>query len=316
MKNRLPKDFCNLKFKTAVKNWDEALPLGNGFLGCLVWGDSDELRMSLDRGDLWDKTPCPVVLREDFTYQTLVDMAKRGDADAYREMFNAPYDYPTPTKLPAGKLIFKFKEAGKVSSELDLATAEAGVTIAAPSGDISLKSYLHAEEQIGFIRIDVPRSAFHVSIRNPKFGEKSDAEVSPEAAMQVNCGSLERLHYPAPEYGKEGSLEWFVQPIDDNMAYGIVFAQEEENGKTYLAYTVACSLDGDNWLENAKKQVYQAVFAYEERFRSHAAWWEEYWSHSCVRLPDPLFEKNWYLSNYLFGSCSRNGFPPSGCRGW
>ena len=39
--------------------WDEALPLGNGLLGALVWGDGSPLRISLDRTDLWDMGPVP-----------------------------------------------------------------------------------------------------------------------------------------------------------------------------------------------------------------------------------------------------------------
>ena len=37
-----------------IKNWDEALPLGNGDMGCLVWNSADKLRFSLDKGGIWD----------------------------------------------------------------------------------------------------------------------------------------------------------------------------------------------------------------------------------------------------------------------
>ena len=40
-----------------VRSWDEALPLGNGLLGGLLWGEAGTLRLSLDRGDLWDERP-------------------------------------------------------------------------------------------------------------------------------------------------------------------------------------------------------------------------------------------------------------------
>lgn len=38
-------------YKNSVLNWDEALPLGNGKLGTLVYGDGP-LRLSVDRVDL------------------------------------------------------------------------------------------------------------------------------------------------------------------------------------------------------------------------------------------------------------------------
>jgi hypothetical protein len=51
----LPEEKHGLRFKTPVTVWDEALPLGNGTMGALIWGDGRPLRISLDRSDLWDR---------------------------------------------------------------------------------------------------------------------------------------------------------------------------------------------------------------------------------------------------------------------
>ena len=48
-----------LHFETPSQTWDEAIPLGNGLLGALVWGDGAPLKISLDRTDLWDLRPVP-----------------------------------------------------------------------------------------------------------------------------------------------------------------------------------------------------------------------------------------------------------------
>ena len=45
----LPAPDDGLHFETPVTVWDEALPLGNGILGALVWGDGNPLKISLDR---------------------------------------------------------------------------------------------------------------------------------------------------------------------------------------------------------------------------------------------------------------------------
>jgi len=37
-----------LNYKTPAMVWDEAMPLGNGLLGALVWGHGRPLRISLD----------------------------------------------------------------------------------------------------------------------------------------------------------------------------------------------------------------------------------------------------------------------------
>src|SRR5690606_3157293 len=45
----------NLQFDRLASRWDEAIPLGNGMLGALVWKKENTLRFSLDRADLWDE---------------------------------------------------------------------------------------------------------------------------------------------------------------------------------------------------------------------------------------------------------------------
>ncbi len=47
----------NLIFDSLPARWDEAIPLGNGMLGALIWQKNDKLRFSLDRADLWDERP-------------------------------------------------------------------------------------------------------------------------------------------------------------------------------------------------------------------------------------------------------------------
>ena len=47
----------DLKFETLALSWDEAIPLGNGMLGALIWEKDGNLRFSLDRADLWYSTP-------------------------------------------------------------------------------------------------------------------------------------------------------------------------------------------------------------------------------------------------------------------
>jgi alpha-L-fucosidase 2 len=38
---RMPAEQHNLLYHKLIDRWDEALPLGNGLMGCLVWGNRD-----------------------------------------------------------------------------------------------------------------------------------------------------------------------------------------------------------------------------------------------------------------------------------
>ena len=76
--------FRTLKFDETIKKWDEAVPLGNGAMGCLIWGESDALRLSIDRCDMWDCSGAQKAGGE-FTYESLIRLhnEKKQD-DIYR----------------------------------------------------------------------------------------------------------------------------------------------------------------------------------------------------------------------------------------
>ena len=106
--NKLPDSNYDLFFDEAVKSWDEAVPLGNGLSGCLIWGDGNPLRLSLDRGDLWDTRPAPETLREDFNYKKLIELVKLGAEKDILSLFDNFYGRAAPTKIPAGHLEIKY----------------------------------------------------------------------------------------------------------------------------------------------------------------------------------------------------------------
>ena len=97
-----------LKFEKSITRWDEAIPLGNGRIGSLVWGGPSALRFSLDRTDIWDRSTPMYTEREDFTYANLVKLAKDGKTGEIREFFDAPYQCPTPTKSAVREINFLF----------------------------------------------------------------------------------------------------------------------------------------------------------------------------------------------------------------
>jgi alpha-L-fucosidase 2 len=68
----------NLKLMAPIDTWDEAIPLGNGLQGALIWGEGGTLRLSLDRGDLWDERPAPGNPLAGFTNAKLIQMVAAG----------------------------------------------------------------------------------------------------------------------------------------------------------------------------------------------------------------------------------------------
>jgi hypothetical protein len=53
--SQVPIEPYRLELDAPIETWDEAIPLGNGLTGGLLWGAENIINLSLDRGDLWDE---------------------------------------------------------------------------------------------------------------------------------------------------------------------------------------------------------------------------------------------------------------------
>src|ERR1700759_4958414 len=115
-----PKPQHNLVFDSLAKQWDEAIPLGNGWLGALIWQKDGLVRLSLDRVDLWDDRPMPDIDKLKFSW--VVQQVKNNDYDTVQQLGDVPYEkYPAPTKIPGAALEFDLRKFGKiVSNTLDI----------------------------------------------------------------------------------------------------------------------------------------------------------------------------------------------------
>lgn len=288
-----------LHFDKTIMNWDEALPLGNGDIGCLIWNSSDKLRFSLDKGGIWDCSN-PPESQNNFTYADILDCVKRGKQGKLYKKYDACYHKPTPTKLPAGKLILDLGVKENIISDLDFNTAQAELTI----GEISVKSFIHAQNNYGLIKIN--KTGINLTIDNPKYGKIKRLSVKFPSKGTVQ--SLKNLHYPDAEFFNETvdgiNYQYFIQPTNDGF-YGIVTAKYEYDNKTLIAYSVGVSKD-KGFAEICKSTVKSAIEkGYDNTYTEHKKWWDEYWSKSSIALPDKLLEKQWYLNNYLLACCSR-----------
>ena len=99
-----PEPRHGLMYETPPMVWDEALPLGNGILGALVWGDGAPLKISLDRTDLWDLRPVPQFESEDYSFDTMRQWVSEGRLADLHALYDHPYGNAGPTKIPAGRI--------------------------------------------------------------------------------------------------------------------------------------------------------------------------------------------------------------------
>lgn len=299
-----------LNFPHAITAWDEAIPLGNGDLGCLIWGNSSELRFSLDKSGIWDCSNPPEE-QDGFTYANLIDLVSRRKQRKINKIFDDCYANTTPTKLPTGRLVLDFGVDSEVVSELDILTAEARVDI----DSTVIKSFVHATEDYGLIEINSDKVVLRLEA--PKYGIKGK-KTRKRFAKGISQ-SLSNLRYDTVEYHsiKNGEVEYnyFVQPTNDG-AYGIFTASKAKSGGTLIAYTVVSADDGKDLFNTAEAILNKALLVgYNGAINTHLKWWNGYHSSSEINLEDKTLEHRWYLNNYLLGSCSRKGKLPMPLQG-
>lgn len=307
-------------FNKEIRKWDEGIPLGNGFIGSLVWGEAKNFRFSLDRPDIWDITPCKEISSSEFTYENMVRLVKEKNIEEIRRIFDAPYNKPIPSKLPVGAIIMEIP--GKWSKgNLDTETAEMSVKFnEAGKYQTELNGFIHADKKVGLIKVrHKEESGFKWKLQYPEYGrvtgkkQKKSDSVYPE--------SVKELYYPEPETGiLNGGIHYFIQKINDGFSYGIFVAEksgkDENERESLIVYTIGASTDGENWKEESCELVVKMLEnGYEESFKAHKKWWSEFWSKSEIELPDKFIENNWYLANYLLASCSRRGGYPMALQG-
>jgi len=126
----LPPAGTNLQFSELAKTWDEAIPLGNGMIGALIWEKEGKLRFSLDRADLWDLRPMENLDKPEWKFSWVKEQWEKDTYQNVQQMFDVPYDRnPAPSKIPGGGIEFNTSSFGKVIiAELDLETAVCNIT--------------------------------------------------------------------------------------------------------------------------------------------------------------------------------------------
>jgi len=291
---QLPHTPQSLVLDAPISRWDDGIPLGNGALGVLAWGEGRTLRFSLDRGDLWDERTPEMLKRSDWTYARMRELVEKGPQQELHELFDVPYDtVPYPTKLPGGRLELEFPEGANARRfALDLRAAE--VAIELEGARVTARA--DANERVLVVRVD---------------GAQPLARLIAPAAVK-------QLGYEPAVAGNATDVQWFVQRAADSMSYAVACAEHRDaSGVTFLVSVerVVGEPASPNWMR-ARVLAPLASKARED----HLAWWTRHWSASSVSVPDAAIQQQYDLVRYLYGAGSRvdqlgNGGAPIALQG-
>jgi alpha-L-fucosidase 2 len=304
-KQQHPASGHNLVFNELATVWDEAIPLGNGMVGNLVWQKEGKLRFSLDRADLWDLRPMENI---DFDKWKFKDVYEYWKADKYEEVqkvFDVPYNrLPAPSKIPAGALEFDIESLGKIKEvNLDVETATCIVNW---ENGAKLTTFVHAENPVGWYKFENLPETINIELISPAYNREGSGERADQST-----GDLNQLGYPQGEITKGENSFTYMQKGWGGFAYQI--HTEWQNNEKEMIGCWSVSSENDGWIPTRKAQVNVAVAeksGYENSLNGHFSWWSNYWSQSSISIPDSLLERQYYLEMYKFGSVARADAPP------
>jgi alpha-L-fucosidase 2 len=230
-----PRPEHGLRYDEPATVWDEAMPLGNGLLGALVWGDGKPLRISLDRTDLWDLRPVPEFHTKEYSYKMMRQWVREGRIDDLHRLYDKPYGNAGPTKIPAGRIELTFgSNPAFQNATLDLAQATA-TAVFKDGGRVRV--FVHATEPFGMIQAETDRP---ISLRLlvPPFAGQVTDEAGPG---KISAGDLASLRYTPPVEASGENWKSYLQEGWGGFKFAAAVAWRK-SGKTWLgAWSIATS---------------------------------------------------------------------------
>jgi alpha-L-fucosidase 2 len=171
------KSASTLWYRQPAGRWEEALPLGNGRLGAMVFGRVAQERLQLNEDTLWAGSPYtpdnPDALASLPQVRQLIDEGKFKEATelASAKVMAKPLRQMAYGSL--GDLLLTFDGAQQPTQyerRLDLDTAVHTTTYRTPAGDYLRESFVSAPDQVIVLRLEAKkgRIGFELAWRGPR----------------------------------------------------------------------------------------------------------------------------------------------------
>lgn len=292
-----PKPAHDLQFNQLPQRWDEGIPLGNGWLGALIWQKENKLRISLDRVDLWDDRPMPEIDKLKFSW--VVEKVIRNQYDSVQKIGDEPYEkYPAPTKIPGAAIEFDLAKLGKLrSGRLHINN---GLSTMLFENGVLFNNYIHATRETGYFGFENCTIDMMPELKIPGYNSGKSGGMG----SSVEGQGLERLGYAKGTVTQAHNSIRYHQPTYQGHYYEVL-VQWFRPAKNRII--------GQWTITNDKPAVLlKPDFAKAEPtfWPSHIAWWTDYWNRSSLHIPDEKLERQYYLDMYKFGCVARGNTPP------
>ncbi|MDX9974626.1 MAG: hypothetical protein RBU21_16695 [FCB group bacterium] len=284
--------------------WKTGIPLANGHIGALVWGDGAPLKVTLDAYDAWETREKPL---NGLTYAKLREMVRDGRKDEAVKCMQTEAVYgkdPYPTRLPMPRLEISGIE-GLGAKQID------GRSLEGFSGRLSL--YRAEAELTGRgvkARVVVPsgQRVVYMDFSGEGLGD-AKVKVGFDHLSQKAKDTLAQWGYSAPETSEAADGGTLLQRTPSGYAYAVAWKRLNRKDGFTLAVSIVSSNDDPDPLAAAQKAAGAWATA-EPDLSAHRAWWAKYWDKSWLTIPDARLEALYYMETYKLGCSSVPGGYP------
>ncbi|MCR4922179.1 MAG: glycoside hydrolase family 95 protein [Bacteroidaceae bacterium] len=290
----------DLQFTDLATVWDEAMPLGNATLGCLVWQREEKLRFSLDRTDLWDLRPAERYQGDHFSFDWVRKHIRERDYAPVIDKFERTAGSVAPSKIPGAALEFDSEGWGPVTASrlfLNDALCQVGW-----ENGTRLQTFIQADRPVGWFVFRNVAEDFHLQLVPPAY----------QSGQSVGNGglgdtALDLLGYEQGEVTQEGDFITYHQKGWADFYYDVAVGWQRKGNDIVGAWSITSSLVGENAADEVKRALGQGV---RKAYSRHLDYWQPYWSQSVVCVPDTVVQRQYDREMYKFGSASRKDSYP------
>lgn len=292
----------DLLYEKAPLEWEMGIPLANGDMGVLLWGDGNPLKFTLDKYDTWERR-FTWPKDENHNYRTLYSLIKKGKFEEAKDIFfDKPYKVePYPTRLPLPRMeLFFDKNIDDFEARLELYEASVKGKLWSNEDNIEFELFIHSKLNLGCLKISYN-----------SFLKLKKIKVGFEHLEEKAKNTFKKWGYSLPKKGERQGVSYFLQEIPEQGKYVVAWKCFRKDKEDIIFFDVVSSNDVKDPLEGAISLInssYKKGFA--ELKDEHTIFWKRYWNKSFLSLDDSLMENLYYVEMYKLACSSMPGKYP------
>jgi len=298
-----------------ARDWGEGIPIGNGFLGSIIYGDPSMLSFTLNRSDVWDYRYKEFDPEGKLKFNQLKNLLKKRNEKAYKDFVKETEDhsskYPYPAPQTCGRMQISFKsDAGRYCQRLSPEIGKTFIEFSYNKKKRVIEVFIPPELPIMFVKIKgknlEPFSIFLNRDGLSIIPELIKSEIPSEKIKIEYAGNKELFKmigkFPDGLYFEVGikEKEGIFSSIDTGT--GKVDIHPDGKNEITIVLGVVSGYKREKLDEEIAKVINNSSKNYTLLNTRHLQEWGKFWSQSSITIPDKLLEHIWYISQYFLNS--------------